>query len=242
MTGRLLITDHRPLELVRPGIAAVDGEIVGVGDAAPLSGLGVKDLIGDAVALAIRDRFLGSVEAQVHLLTHVARAGPAHQRLDLARLFRLVVEHPFLGLGCTGLHRGLRGLVDACDHGLSLARARTTWSGQQDLNLRPGVPKTPALPGCAMPRRRAGPRYTVRFAPASRAGPPQRAYRPSPKIACPTRSPGAMPSFLAVPPSTSSTARTGPPEGTSVSESGTVFSAMRKMRPSPRMKIMSSGI
>src|SRR6516165_9216820 len=28
----------------------------------------------------------------------------------------------------------------------------TRWSGQQDLNLRPGVPKTPALPGCAMPR------------------------------------------------------------------------------------------
>src|SRR5271169_692775 len=27
------------------------------------------------------------------------------------------------------------------------------WSGQQDLNLRPGVPKTPALPGCAIPRR-----------------------------------------------------------------------------------------
>jgi iron complex outermembrane recepter protein len=26
------------------------------------------------------------------------------------------------------------------------------WSGQQDSNLRPGVPKTPALPGCAIPR------------------------------------------------------------------------------------------
>src|SRR6516162_2302513 len=43
------------------------------------------------------------------------------------------------------------------------------WSGQQDLNLRPGVPKTPALPGCAMPRTRtARCRYTVRFCPASR--------------------------------------------------------------------------
>src|SRR5215471_17476996 len=51
-----------------------------------------------------------------------------------------------------------------------LLAPRNTWSGQQDLNLRPGVPKTPALPGCAMPRRRrVGPRYTVRFAPASRA-------------------------------------------------------------------------
>jgi hypothetical protein len=27
------------------------------------------------------------------------------------------------------------------------------WSGQQDSNLRPGVPKTPALPGCAIPRQ-----------------------------------------------------------------------------------------
>lgn len=26
------------------------------------------------------------------------------------------------------------------------------WSGQQDLNLRPAVPKTAALPGCAIPR------------------------------------------------------------------------------------------
>jgi len=31
---------------------------------------------------------------------------------------------------------------------------------------------------------------------------------------------------------TSSTASTGPPDGTSVSESGTVFSAIRRMRPS----------
>ena len=27
------------------------------------------------------------------------------------------------------------------------------WSGQQDSNLRPGVPKTPALPDCAIPRQ-----------------------------------------------------------------------------------------
>src|SRR5689334_13207702 len=43
--------------------------------------------------------------------------------------------------------------------------ATVGWSGQQDLNLRPGVPKTPALPGCAIPRgtprrlvTRSGPR------------------------------------------------------------------------------------
>ena len=38
-----------------------------------------------------------------------------------------------------------------------------------------------------------------------------------------------MPSLRAVPATTSSTARTGPPEGMSRSESGLVFSAMRKM-------------
>src|SRR5262245_56207129 len=104
---------------VRPGIAAVEGEIVGVGDAAPHRRLGLKDLVGDAVALAIGDRLLLTLETQLHLLAHVAGARPAHQRLDLARLFRLVVEHPFLGLGVAGLHRSFRRLVDACDHGPS---------------------------------------------------------------------------------------------------------------------------
>jgi hypothetical protein len=31
-------------------------------------------------------------------------------------------------------------------------RVAKIWSGQQDLNLRPEVPKTSALPGCAIPR------------------------------------------------------------------------------------------
>ena len=29
------------------------------------------------------------------------------------------------------------------------------WSGRQDSNLRPSVPKTDALPGCATPRSKA---------------------------------------------------------------------------------------
>src|ERR1700704_4976355 len=141
---------------MRPGIAPVEGEIVGVGHDAARRRVGMKDLVGDAMALAIGGRLFEGFEAQVHLLAHVARTGPAHQRLDLARLFGLVVEHPFLGLAGTGLHRSLRGLVDASRHVLSLALTvenAAAWSGQQDLNLRPGVPKTPALPGCAMPRR-----------------------------------------------------------------------------------------
>ena len=50
---------------------------------------------------------------------HVAGARPTHQRLDLTRLFRLEVEHPFLGLGRARLHGRLRRLVDSCDHGRS---------------------------------------------------------------------------------------------------------------------------
>src|SRR5438477_10327478 len=65
-------------------------------------------------------------------------------------------------------------------------------------------------------------------------------HRPLGNIEPVTRSPGAMPSLRAVPATTSSTARTGPPEGMSRSESGLVFSAMRKMRPSPVIKIISS--
>src|SRR6185436_12807483 len=143
---------------MRPGIAPVEGEIVGVGYDAARWRLGMKNLIGDAVALAIGGRLLDGVEAQVHLLAHVARTGPAHQRLDLARLFRLVIEHPFLGLAGTGLHRSLRGLVDAGRHdALSLvltSKCRgmvgaagfepATWSTQNSRATR--LRYAPALP------------------------------------------------------------------------------------------------
>src|SRR5580692_6623207 len=91
---------------------------------------------------------------------------------------------------------------------------RVSWSGQQDLNLRPAVPKTAALPGCAIPRR-------SRHVDTSFAHPQQAeaaAARtpdqwPLPKIEPTTRSPGLMPSWRAVPAITSSTARTGAPDG-----------------------------
>ena len=35
---------------------------------------------------------------------------------------------------------------------ISVGQQRTSWSGRQDSNLRPPVPKTGALPGCATPR------------------------------------------------------------------------------------------
>ena len=35
---------------------------------------------------------------------------------------------------------------------ITMLRALREWSGRQDSNLRPTVPKTVALPGCATPR------------------------------------------------------------------------------------------
>jgi hypothetical protein len=57
-----------------------------------------------------------------------------------------------------------------------------------------------------------------------------------------TRSPGAIPYFCAVPAITSSTPFANPPEGMILVDSGSVFSAIRRIRPSARMKIMSSGM
>src|SRR5580692_2282133 len=142
---------------VRPGAAPRVGEIVGIGNAEPGRRLTLERLVGDAVALAIGDGLFLGVEFEPQLLLHVARTGPAHQRLDGARLFGLVIQHPFLGLGGAGLHRRAGWFIDSGGHKrLPLdapSRSEGGWSGQQDLNLRPGVPKTPALPGCAIPRR-----------------------------------------------------------------------------------------
>src|SRR5579872_44194 len=40
------------------------------------------------------------------------------------------------------------------------------WSGQLDSNQRPAVPKTAALPGCAIPRSMKSRRYTLERVPA----------------------------------------------------------------------------
>src|SRR5262245_6303566 len=105
--------------LVRPGLAAAEREIVGIGDLTIGRSVGLDHLVGNALALAIGDRVFLAVEADGELLLHVARRGPAHQRLDRARLLGLVVELPFVRLGPARLHRVFGGLEDACSHGWS---------------------------------------------------------------------------------------------------------------------------
>src|SRR5580693_3891117 len=152
---------------MRPSTAPRRGEVVRIRNALPLGRRALENFVGDPVAFAIGNGLVLGVEIKPQLLSHVSRAGPAHQRLDGAPLLRLVIQDPFLGLGGPGLHRGAGGFVDSGGHGPAIAEK---WSGQQDLNLRPGVPKTPALPGCAIPRRS---RHWIAVSPApSKPSPP----------------------------------------------------------------------
>ena len=55
-------------------------------------------------------------------------------------------RYPIFSTSFTRLHGCFSGLVYFCFFHLS------TWSGRQDLNLRPSGPKPDALPDCATPR------------------------------------------------------------------------------------------
>src|SRR2546423_5836890 len=83
---------------VRPGAAAIVSEIIRVGDRSAHFGLRFGELVSNAAALAVGDRLFLGVELQAQLLSHVARGGPAHQRLDGAPRLRLLFEHPEPGL------------------------------------------------------------------------------------------------------------------------------------------------
>src|ERR1700722_20191377 len=105
------------LTLVGPGFDAPERKVIGIGGLPAGRLLRFKHLIGDALAFAIRHGVFLGVEVNGELLLHFAGAGPAHQRLDGPRLFRLIIELPFPRFGDPRLHRVFGGLKDACDHG-----------------------------------------------------------------------------------------------------------------------------
>jgi hypothetical protein len=99
-----------------PGVAPRVSKVIGVSDDAPARLVRFFYLVGNPVSLAVGDRFFFRLEAQTNLLAHVARAGPAHQRLDFERFARLIFELPVFRPRLAGLHGGLGGLVNASKH------------------------------------------------------------------------------------------------------------------------------
>src|SRR5215207_6057194 len=245
---------------MRPLADAVELEIVGVGDRPALRLLRLLDPVGDALAGRVGDRLLLRVEPQLHLLARVAGRRPAHQGLDLARLDAVELEQPLLRPGLAGLHRGLGGLVDAGGgHRSACLFSARRWSGRPDSNQRPSAPKADALPDCATPRTsRPRPRWLARgtgggqgtgFSARATVGRCSLPVSPGACAAhrlansgCSTRSPALIPSRAAVPPASSSTARTGSPDGMVRVDSGSAFSATRATDPSGRMNSMSRGM
>src|SRR5690606_21459726 len=81
-------------KLMCPALAAAELEVVGVGFADRLAGLGVADAINDTVALSVGDRLFLGVELEFDLAPHIGRAGPPHQRIDLAPRLSFILENP----------------------------------------------------------------------------------------------------------------------------------------------------
>ena len=103
---------------MRPGLAAVVGEVLAV---APLAqhrrpGLHLADFGLDSAILGVVQRLLLGGEAQPHLGLGVGGGGPAHQRIGLAPGLVVVFQHPALRAGRAGLHGVAGGSVDAGGH------------------------------------------------------------------------------------------------------------------------------
>src|SRR5947209_6680827 len=106
---------------VRPRRQAVVSEIVGIRNDLARRRLRFLDAIGDAVALGVSDRLFLRIKAEPDLRLHVGGAGPAHQRLDLARPLRRIFENPGL-LRLTRLRRRAGGEINARGHAILLIR------------------------------------------------------------------------------------------------------------------------
>src|SRR5690349_8044631 len=94
-----------PAGSVSPILATPEAEVVGVDLWLDADRLRLLDVVGRCV--------LAAVEVQPHLAGRVARAGPAHQRVDAHLLARLEFQDPARGPPLAGLHGGAGWHVDA---------------------------------------------------------------------------------------------------------------------------------
>src|SRR5581483_208058 len=121
-------------------------------------------------------------ESQADLRLHIPRAGPAHQRIDLARGLGLVLEQPLLGAGRARLHGGLGRLVDAGSHCASrspkvLSRGARFGVPARLMSGEPGDLSSPSQADAGGPRAgrqnlKLSPNRTVCVARSRSAGPP----------------------------------------------------------------------
>ena len=164
---------------MRPGFAARIGEIVRVGDPLPDRRLGFEHQMRDAVSLAITRPPLPWCRSASALPASCRRRSSSPSAVRPCAAARARSREPTLWfwpdpiasrcvLACrcgrssnsspTVCLRQSLGATAAsyrfCGLGKDASRSEREdkWSGQQDLNLRPAVPKTAALPGCAIPR------------------------------------------------------------------------------------------
>src|SRR6266481_4622152 len=79
---------------MRPRGAARIGEVIRIGDDAPLRRFRIEYAISDPIMLAIGDRLFLGGKTQPHLLPRIGGTGPPHERLDCLGGGLFEVEHP----------------------------------------------------------------------------------------------------------------------------------------------------
>jgi hypothetical protein len=92
-------------------------KIIGIRNGLPGPRLGIFQPVCYGIFLCISNGFFFRRKAQPHLCSHVAGAGPAHQRINLTRTFGFEFKHPIAGLGEARLRRRFSRAVNACAHG-----------------------------------------------------------------------------------------------------------------------------
>ena len=103
---------------MRPGLRAIEAEIVGVGSSLTRRFFRLDDAVFDAFALGVGFGKFLTFKGQAHLLLHVSGRCIAKDRIDPAWLFLVEFEEPEMRLGFARLHCSFCGTIDLGRHEL----------------------------------------------------------------------------------------------------------------------------
>ena len=101
---------------MRPGLAAAEIKIIGVGPSFDAAVGGAIDRVVDAVFLSPCHGFIGTGETEVNRLHRITGRLPAHEPVWQGAVKARIFQHPVISAGTTGLHRCLGFLVNPCTH------------------------------------------------------------------------------------------------------------------------------